>query len=454
MVEPAAQPDLRETGIPILGPMPWGTHLCQFYETKEDLLEAMVPYFQAGLRENEFCLWIISQPLTVDEAKAGLKKAVPDLEQRLAARSIEILPHRDWYLEGGHFDLHRVIAKWEEKLKETLARTFDGMRASANTSWLHKDDWREFREYEMQLALMTAGKRMIVSCTYQLEATPAAKVFEFARSFEVAVVRRCGEWEVVETPAMKKAKREIEENNAELEQRIRDRTEELEAANQELHALSQRLMQVREDERRHLARELHDHVGQLLTSVKITLQSVQQALGAVPPAAQLEQSLASLDQLIEEVHRIAVDLRSPLLDDLGLVPALRGFLVETAKQSGLEIAFKARANVPRFDTDIETACFRIVQEAMTNILRHARARSVLVELSYTENAVTTAVRDDGAGFDVEAARRKAREGTALGLLGMQERAGLLGGKLTIRSTPGEGTEVRVSFPLTCPRGTS
>lgn len=447
MAKPADTQDLRETGIPILGAMPWGTHLCQFYETKDDLLEAMIPYFEAGLRENEFCLWIVSDPLTVDEAKSGLKKTVADFEQRLADRSMEILTHRDWYLEGGRFDLRRVIAKWEEKLSDALARDFAGMRASANTSWLHKDDWRDFREYEMQLALMATGKRMIVSCTYQLEATPAAKVFEFARSYEVAVVRRDGQWEMVETPEMKKAKRQIEENNAELEQRISDRTEELEAANRELHALSQRLMQVREDERRHLARELHDDVGQLLTSAKITLESVQQSVGAGPPAAPLAQSIASVDQVIEAVHRIAVDLRSPLLDDLGLVPALRGFLVETAKQSGLEIVFNAPANVPRFDTDIETACFRVVQEAVTNILRHARARSALVELSHTEDAVTAVVRDDGAGFDVEAARRKARDGTSLGLLGMQERAALLGGKLTIRSAPGEGTEVRVTFPF-------
>jgi signal transduction histidine kinase len=173
---------------------------------------------------------------------------------------------------------------------------------------------------------------------------------------------------------------------------------------------------------------------------------VQQALGTAPTATQLAQSVAFLDHLIEEVHRIAMDLRSPLLDDLGLVPALRGFLVETAKQSGLEISFKAPAKVPRFDADIETACFRVVQEAVTNILRHAHARSVWVEVSHTETVITAAVRDDGAGFDVEAARRRARQGTALGLLGMQERAALLGGKLTIRSAPKEGTEVRVTIP--------
>lgn len=101
--------DLRETGIPILGAMPWGTHLCHFYETNRDLLDAMIPYFKAGLESNEFCFWVISAPLTEEEARSALECAVPDLDRMLAERRMEIVSHFDWYLKGGVLTLAKSL---------------------------------------------------------------------------------------------------------------------------------------------------------------------------------------------------------------------------------------------------------------------------------------------------------------------------------------------------------
>jgi signal transduction histidine kinase len=445
MILDDAQSELRETGISLLGKMPWGTHLCHFYETNRDLLDAMVPYFKTGLESNEFCLWVVSDPLSEEEARSALRLAVPDLDQHLADRRMEIISHCEWYLKEGRFDLHRVIAGWDQKLEDALTRGFSGMRASGNTSWIQEEDWRAFREYEMLLGVLLEGKRMIVLCTYHLAATPAAQLLDVARIHQCAVARRCGHWEIVETPETKKAKREIEKLNVELEQRILDRTKDLEAANWELRDVSRRLMQVQEDERRHLARELHDEIGQMLTATKITLQSVQQSPASASFAAPLAQSVDSLDSLIGEVRRISLDLRPPLLDDLGLVPALRWYLDQTAKRSGLEIHFIAPDKPARLDSKIETACFRVVQEALTNVVRHAHARSVTVELGL-DNGLTARVSDDGVGFDLEAVQQRARNGATLGLLGMQERAALLGGRISFQSDLGKGTEIRASFP--------
>ncbi|MGH7968537.1 MAG: MEDS domain-containing protein, partial [Limisphaerales bacterium] len=145
--------------------MPWGTHFCHFYETKQDLLEILVPYFRAGLEHNEFCLWVIAAPLTGVEAARALQRAVPDLEQHLAdrrmeiqvigktagkalrqaipnlehnldRRSVEIIPHDQWYLKGGDFDSLRVLKSWKAKLKEALARGYAGMRVHGNEAWL------------------------------------------------------------------------------------------------------------------------------------------------------------------------------------------------------------------------------------------------------------------------------------------------------------------------------
>ena len=124
--------NLRRTGINAAGDIPWGGHFCHFYETKQDLLDILVPYFKAGLEDNEFCLWIISEPLGTKEATRALREAVPDVERYLATRSIEIISHEEWYLDGGTFDGVRVINSWKEKLEQALAEGYAGMRVHGN----------------------------------------------------------------------------------------------------------------------------------------------------------------------------------------------------------------------------------------------------------------------------------------------------------------------------------
>ena len=115
--------ELRKTGISVVGDVPWGTHFCYFYETKQDLLDILVPYFKAGLESNEFCLWIISNSelITTEEARKSLGQAVPDLDRYLAEGRIEIVPHDRWFLQGGVFDFHLVANRFKEKLDEALA---------------------------------------------------------------------------------------------------------------------------------------------------------------------------------------------------------------------------------------------------------------------------------------------------------------------------------------------
>src|SRR4030095_1448107 len=151
--------EMRKSGIEVLGDMPWGTHFCLFYETKEDVLETLVSYCKAGLEDHEFCLWGVSKPITVDEAGNALKRAVPDLDRYLADRSIEIVSATDWYLDGGSFDLNRVIDVVNEKLAHALARGDAGVRVTGDTAWLEKKDWKDFCEYEAVLNESVANQR-------------------------------------------------------------------------------------------------------------------------------------------------------------------------------------------------------------------------------------------------------------------------------------------------------
>src|ERR1700704_1506786 len=193
---------LRETGIPVLGRIPWGAHICLFYETKQDLLDALVAYFKAGLQENEFCLWAISDPITEQEGRDALVQGVPDFERHLAQRRIEFLPGREWYLRGEEFDLQRITGGWHEKLRGALAEGFEGMRVSGNAFWLSTDYWKDFLDYEHELDRSLAGKRMIVLCTYSLGASRGVDVLDVAHAHNVTIARRKGAWEVIEAFAM------------------------------------------------------------------------------------------------------------------------------------------------------------------------------------------------------------------------------------------------------------
>ena len=189
---------LRRTGVQVLGDMPWGSHVCMFYESKDDLLDAVIPYFKAGLESNEFCLWATSEPLTLEEAHMALSRRIPAFDRHLAAGNMEIIPGRQWYLEGDRFGLKRITDAWDEKLRGALAKGYDGMRVSGNAFWLNTNHWNNFCEYERELNNSLEGLPMMALCTYPLLISGAAEVLEVARAHQVAVVRRKGDWELIE----------------------------------------------------------------------------------------------------------------------------------------------------------------------------------------------------------------------------------------------------------------
>jgi signal transduction histidine kinase len=223
--------------------------------------------------------------------------------------------------------------------------------------------------------------------------------------------------------------------------------EQVRAGRERSQLLAQQLMEAQEAERRRLARELHDEIGQALTAVKINLQSIAQAPGELA-AGRLQESLAIVDQALQQVRSLSLDLRPSLLDDLGLVAALRWYLDRQGQRAGLAVEFVADPPGLRAAAELETACFRVAQEALTNIVRHAQAQRVWVELRQNEAELQMRIRDDGKGFDVAAARQRAVHGASLGLLGMQERVVLLRGLLNIQSEAGLGTTIQVRLPLT------
>jgi signal transduction histidine kinase len=223
--------------------------------------------------------------------------------------------------------------------------------------------------------------------------------------------------------------------------------EEVSTGREELQSLSRRLLEIQENERRHIARELHDEVGQVLTAVQMNIETLKQSPQGRKMEARLAESIDLVERVLQQVRNLSLDLRPSLLDDLGLVSALMWYVERQSERPGFDVQFAFDPLQTRLPSDIETACFRIAQEAMTNILRHTQATQVQIELRQHGEELELTIRDNGRGFNVRAARNSAAGGKSMGLLSMQERAELLGGRLTIESKPGEGTLVRATLPI-------
>ncbi|MDB6111792.1 MAG: Multi-sensor signal transduction histidine kinase, partial [Pedosphaera sp.] len=221
----------------------------------------------------------------------------------------------------------------------------------------------------------------------------------------------------------------------------------LKRTTEQLQTLSRRLLELQEVERRHIARELHDEIGQALTALKINLQAVQRMADAVTFAPRLLDSISIVDRTLRQVRNLSLDLRPSMLDDLGLCAALRWYADQQAQRAGLLIKFVSSDLGGRLDPALETACFRVAQEALTNIVRHARASTVLVELKAEGAVLHLSVSDNGIGFDLDRLHPQTEHGSSLGLLGIEERASLLGGRIELRSAPQQGTEIHAWFPL-------
>jgi PAS domain S-box-containing protein len=215
--------EFRKTGISVIGDVPWGTHFCTFYETTQDLLDILVPFFKVGLESKEFCLWIISNSdlLTVPEATRALRKALPDLGRHLTEGNIELVNHDEWFLEKGLFDFKQVAGRFEHKVNGALAKGYVGMRVNGSPAWLyHNDDDKDLVVFEEEVDKLYPSLRVIASCTYPIGGSGAAELLDIARAHQFVLSRRRGRWQILETPELLQARSELK-NLRRIESEVR-----------------------------------------------------------------------------------------------------------------------------------------------------------------------------------------------------------------------------------------
>jgi signal transduction histidine kinase len=320
--------------------------------------------------------------------------------------------------------------------------------------------WVTARSVLRPIGVLTTAARRIAAGDLSQPVPDLGKdeVGGLARTFEAMRLR------------LKQSLEGIQSWNRQLESRVRERTRELEASRDSLRAaveekaalyeelrhkeaargeLLKKVITAQEEERRRIARELHDETGQALTALAVGMDAA--ALEPDSDMTRVRERLAELrtvaQDALEDVHRLIYDLRPSVLDDLGLVAGLRWYAETRLQPSGIRARVMVTGEEKRLPAEVETALFRIGQEAISNVAWHAQAANALVGLDFRNGTVALEVEDDGVGFDVASVSESADERRGWGILGMRERASLLGGTFQITSEPANGTRVKVTVPL-------
>jgi signal transduction histidine kinase len=399
---------LRKTGLDVLGERPWGTHFCVFYETNDDLVEILIPYFKTGIENREFCFWVLADDLTEDDARSALSRAVPRSDRHLIEKNIEFLGSDECYLKGGAFNLDRVTAEWGERLHRALAAGYEGIRVSGYAGWLQTREWPDFWKYEGSLNKSIVQLPMIVLCTYPLTGSSGSDILDVAHTHQCAVSRRGGNWEVIETAALKEAKEEIERLNEELEQRVIDRTRELGVAQGELARVERLTTMGR------LAASITHEIAQPISAMVSNAESCLNWL--TNPIPDLDHARESVQAVVEDGQRAADVFRSirslvqraePRMVTLDINDVIEQVLVlargELQNQDVL-VRADLKATLPRLRGDrvqLQQVLLNLVTnavQAMAEVRNRPRVLTIRTQRHECDN-ILIEVEDSGIGLD-------------------------------------------------------
>jgi signal transduction histidine kinase len=449
------------SGIECVGSVTWGSHLCGFYSTGEELAHMLAPYFAGGLQQDEFCLWVTSDPSGVEGAKTGLRKVAPYLDRYLDIGQIEIWDCHDWYLRGGHFDADRVFGQWVEREQQALDFGYKGLRVSGDVAWLEKEDWPDFMAYEAEVNRVLRQHRMIGLCTYPLDRATAQGVLGVVRNHQSALARIAGEWEMIEACSLKFATEELRRLNESIHDLIKERTAHLETAKTALEArlstqtslsaqlqrLSGHLLEQLDETRRWIATQLHGVTAQNVSALAIYLTSLQQRTSPERKSI-LAKCHKLCEQSMKQVLALSHLLHPAIQVQFGLAASLHQYIEDFMKRTYIHVEFEAGPEIGRLPLEIETHLFRVAEEGLSNIFHHSGSLNAVVRLKRHADQVILQIEDFGRGMPATATGTGSSGAgkIGLGILGMQVRLRKIGGRLEIQSS-NQGTMLTASVRL-------
>jgi len=438
-----------------VGDIAFGTHFCQFYRTRQDLVDTLVPYFVAGLRHRESCMWVTSDPLHAQDAREAMRAALPNFDDYVAQGQIDICNYQDWYLTNTGTPAE-VLQGWLDREQRALAQGFTGLRLTGNTFWLERSGWDEFMAYEAAVNEAFGHFQIIALCTYSLDRCCAEDVLDVCRNHQFALARRAGDWELLESSPLKIAKDELRRLNEELEHRVHGRTTELQSA-----------LRARDEFMAMLAHELRNPLA--------PIRNAAQVLRLLSPQdAHLSWARDVIDRQVQHLSRMVDDLldvsrvtrgRIELHKQEVDVATVLAQAVETSRPLIDDRRHTLHVALPPEPVHLEADLTRLSQ-VMANLLNNAAKYMepegrIWLSAEIQEREVLLRVRDEGIGIPPEELSRvfepflqvdhsldRSEGGLGIGLALVRSLVEMHGGRVEAFSDgPGHGSEFIVRLPF-------
>jgi signal transduction histidine kinase len=454
---------LRKTGLDVLGDRPWGTHFCVFYETNDDLVEMLIPYFKTGIENREYCFWVLADRLTEEDARSALNRAMPRSDRHLVDKNLEFLRSEECYLKGGVFNLDRVTAEWAERLNRALAQGYEGIRVSGYAGWLQTREWPDFWKYEGSLNKSIVELPMLVLCTYPLAGSTGSDILDVAHTHQCAVSRRGGNWEIMETAALKEAKEEIERLNEELEQRVIERTRELSTAQAELARVERLTTMGR------LAASITHEIAQPISAMVTNADSCLRWLSS--PAPDLDEARETVRAVIKDGKRASevfssirslVQRAEPRMDALNINHVIEEVLVLASgelQNQDVVVRVDLNATLPQLHGDrvqLQQVLLNLVTnaiQAMAEVRDRPRVLTIRSQL-HQRDGILVEVEDSGIGLHstnidqiFESMFTTKPDGMGMGLSISRSIIVAHGGRLRALPRDGFGAIFRIVLPI-------
>ena len=432
-----------------------GEHICPICDDVAKQIASTAAFIKQGFLRGERCIYVAADDNMAQKVRQSCVEVGVDVASEMARDALRLLSKHQVYLAGGEFDPKRMIDYLAQAEADAIALGFSGLRFVGDMNWAlgSEPGCDRLIEYESLLNRFVENSRCVILCCYHRPSFAPSVIHDVIRTHPTVIFSDLVYpnpyyeppelilWPSSQATAEFKSKR-VEWWFVRLEQ-ARQAAHEREQLLERLQVLSVRLIDVQEAERGHLARELHDEIGQILTELRSLLKASDDA-AADTLKTKLAQARDVVEEILEAGRRLAFDLRPAALDLLGLLPALLTFFERYTERTGIQVDFKYEDLQRRFTQHLETTAYRIVQEGLTNVARHADAKNVKVRIWVTAENLCIRIQDQGRGFDPQLVFAACRSN---GLLGMQERVLLLKGTLNIESHPGAGTEIAAELPL-------
>jgi signal transduction histidine kinase len=450
----------------------WGAHIALFYETKDDLLDTLVPYCRTGLERNESCLWFVAEPyLTTAEAWQALRSAVDGVDRYKADGRIEIDSANEWFARAGSvFDGDQVAAAWYEKLASVSSIGRAGLRITGDAGWVDRNNWDALVKWEDRINDVIRNQHAVVVCSYPLAATGVLEILDAVRTHQFAFVRRRGSWEVFETAGLKQAKAELKRLNTELEKRVEERTREFIRASDSLREAQMHLAHVnRVTTMGQLAASISHEVMQPIASAIANAQAALNFLDSKPP--ELSEARDALGGVVADGNR-ACEIMSRIRDLFKKAPPRKDavYVNETileviklahgeALKNGVSVKTQLANDLPLVRGDrvqLQQVVLNLIinaVEAMIGVSEGSRDLLISSDKDAT-GGVLVSVQDSGPrlppdSFDrfFDAFYTTKIGGTGMGLSISRSIIEQHGGRIWASSGPHQGAIVRFTLPI-------